>query len=226
MVVFSPSNMKTYLDCPRRFQAQSITKEIKWQASKQKSRGTLVHNALEKALTAGWEKVITWPEGMDMSFVQQKILTARQLIALGSELFVEHELTVNSKLQPTDWWGADAMLRAKADALILPPGDAPAMLIDFKTGKKWDEDDFQLRVECLLVHLIYHKPVVQYSYWYVDTADTSSGTIDFDNGYEPVRDIMDTMRDMKQDIMSNNFPPKKNRFCKWCDFHCKPECGI
>ena len=57
-----------------------------------------MHNALEKALSNGWDKVITWPEGMDVSFVQQKILTARQLIALGSELFVEHELTVNSKL--------------------------------------------------------------------------------------------------------------------------------
>ena len=46
MFVFSPSNMSTYRTCPRRFEGQSITKEIVWKASAQKSRGTLVHHAL------------------------------------------------------------------------------------------------------------------------------------------------------------------------------------
>lgn len=226
MVVMSPSNMKTFMDCPRKFQAQSITKELKWQASKQKSRGTLVHNALERALKSGWDSVLTWPDGMDMDFTRQKVQMARQLIALGSELCIEQELTVNQHLKPTDWWGEDAMLRAKADALILPPGDAPAMLIDFKTGKKWDDEDFQLRVECLLVHLIYNKPVVQYSYWYVDSADTASGIIDFDNGISPVMDILEVMKDMKQTIASNAYMPKKNRFCKWCGLYQTPACGL
>ena len=33
MFVFSPSNMMNYRLCPRRFEGQSITKEIKWKAS-------------------------------------------------------------------------------------------------------------------------------------------------------------------------------------------------
>ena len=51
--VFSPSNLLSFRACPRRFQAQSITKEIKWKASTQKSRGTMVHGDIEKAFRKG-----------------------------------------------------------------------------------------------------------------------------------------------------------------------------
>ena len=53
--VFSPSNIMTYRTCPRRFMGQSISKEIKWKFSTQKSRGTLVHSSIEKAMQDGWD---------------------------------------------------------------------------------------------------------------------------------------------------------------------------
>ena len=55
--VFSPSNLMSFAACPRRFQGQSITKEIKWKASSQKSRGTLVHGCLQKAVDEGMAAV-------------------------------------------------------------------------------------------------------------------------------------------------------------------------
>ena len=65
MFVFSPSNMSTYRTCPRKFQAQTITKELPWQATAQKSRGTLVHNVVEMALRSGIGARCWVPDGID-----------------------------------------------------------------------------------------------------------------------------------------------------------------
>lgn len=225
--VFSPSNMSTFVQCPRKFEAQTLTKEIKWQATKQKSRGTLVHNAMEKAMKDGFDAVRQWPDGMDMDFVQSKIQVVRQLVTAGVPLYIEHELVINRQFQPVDWWDENALLRAKADTILVPPThEHPILILDYKTGKKWDEEDFQLRVECLLAHVIYKHPVVQYAYWYVDSGETATGLIDFRNGIEPVRDVMDLMNEMNQAIAANSFEPKKNRFCKWCGLYNTPGCGL
>lgn len=226
MFVFSPSNMATFMQCPRKFQAQSITKEIKWQASKAKSRGTLIHDCMERALRKGYDDVSSWPEGMDMDFVRKSISAARAAIETdGVELFIEHEMTVTQDWEKTGWWDDDAFLRAKADALIIAPTKR-AILLDFKSGKVYDRDCFQLRVEAMLAHLVYQVPVVSYSYWYVDSGERVSGSCDFSFGYHQVQDVLDLMQEMRGCINGNFFLPKKNRFCKWCQLYKTPECGL
>lgn len=217
--VLSPSNMSTYKQCPRRFQGQSITGEIKWQFSQQKSRGTLVHSVVEAALRHGVQKVTNWPDGLDIYYTQNKVQEARQQVADGGMVFIEHEMVIDNNFNPANdgWWADDAILRAKADSIIVPvDNEQPVKIIDIKTGKKWDTEDFQLRVEALLAHLIYKKPTVEYEYWYVDIGDTESGFIDFRYGFTPVQDIIDLMRDMKLAIKNKDFPVKKNTFCKFC----------
>ena len=119
-------------------------------------------------------------------------------------------------------------LRARADALILhEEPSAPPLLIDFKTGRKWDTDAFQLRVETLLVHLLYDKPVIGYSYWYVDTGETVSDFVDFGSrGLDGVSDVVALMHEMQNAIKNNFFPAKRNKFCKWCDFYRTPLCTL
>ena len=226
MFVFSPSNRSTFMQCPRKFQAQSITKEIKWQATQQKSRGTLIHNCMERALQKGYDDVSSWPEGMDMDFVKRSVDAARTAITQsGVELYIEHELTVTDRWAQTCWWDDDAFLRAKADALILVP-QRHALLLDFKSGKVYDRDAFQLRVEAFLTHLIYKVPTVSYSYWYVDSAERVSGVCEFSLGYHQVQDILDLMQEMRGCINGNIFIPKKNKFCKWCQLYKTPGCGL
>lgn len=229
MFVFSPSNMSTYRTCPRRFQAQSITKEIVWKPSAAKSRGTLVHNVLEIAMRKGIDGVTAWPDGIDVDFSRQQLQRAAQMAQDGCQLFIEHEITLNKQFRPADggWWSKEGFIRAKADALLLPKDVLrPALLIDFKTGKKWDEDDFQLRVEALLTHLAYDRPVVSYEYWYVDIGDVVDATIDFSQGLDPVRDIVDLIKEMNQAIINKDFPSCKNKFCNWCDLNKTPACGL
>lgn len=224
MFVFSPSNMMTYRTCPRRFQAQYITKEIKWKASAQKSRGTIVHGDIEKAFCKGMSAVTRWDDNLDASYVAGLVDSVRNI---KGQILIEKELVVTDKFKPSnDWWDGHAMLRAKADALILPD-DGDPWLIDLKTGKKWDMEDFQLRAEALLVHLIYGKNVIRYSYEYVDIGERVEGVVDLSRGLMPVQDVVDTMRDIKQAVRDNCFFAKLNRFCRFCDFNGdKNRCGI
>lgn len=224
---FSPSNLSTFKQCPRKFQAQSLTKEIKWQASQQKSRGSMVHTALEKAIKQGFDAVRSWPEGLDMDFVRSRVQGVRQCVAAGAQVFNEHELAITRTLRTSDWWDDNTWLRARADLVIVPEQpELPVMAIDYKTGKKWDEDDFQLRVEALLLHCIYGRPRISYSYWYVDPGETVSGLIDFSQGLYSVEDIVGLLRAAETAIAGNSFFPRKNRFCKWCGLYKTPGCGL
>lgn len=233
MFVFSPSNMQSFRDCPRRFQGQSLTKEIPWKSSAEKSYGQLVHTLVEKALKYGMQAVTSWPDnpktrsGPDAFYVTDMVNAVRQQVMAGAKLFIEQEMTIgkNFKPTPTGWWDESAFLRARADAIVVPVDNAPVEVIDIKTGKKWDEDDFQLRVNCLLAHLVYQRPVVKYAYWYVDTGETVDGIIDFANGLSPVQDVIETMKEMQDRIKDGYFPATKNKFCRWCSLHGTPACG-
>lgn len=224
---FSPSNLGTFKLCPRRFQGQSVTKEIKWQSTTQKSRGTLVHQCCEQAVKNGYDSVRKWPDQIDIDFLKGRISIIRQLMSMGAMAFTERDMAVNSSWSPVDFWDENAYLRCRADLIVVTPEENnPIILGDWKTGRKWDSDDFQLRCECLLAHYVFARPIVQYSYYYVDSGETSSGLIDFRNGMEPVQDILDLLRDATTAMMSNNFPAQKNKFCKWCAFNGTADCGL
>ena len=223
--VYSPSNMQTFRDCPLRFWGQSISKEIKWKASGSKSRGQTIHTAIQRRLHYGWSDDVSWDATIDVDFVRDCVGEVRRLMSQGAALYTEHELVLNANGGKTGWWDDDARIRARADALVLPADAAePALLIDIKTGKKWDIDDFQLRVECLLTHILYQRAAVRYAYWYVDSGEEVDGIIDFRNGLAPVQDVLELLGTMEQALKNNHFPPTANKFCRWCDFNNTPKC--
>ena len=120
MFVFSPSNMSTYRTCPRKFQAQTITKELPWQATAQKSRGTLVHNVVEMALRSGLDAVTSWPEGIDLDYTRNSVAEARAAAGSGGKILIEEEFTLNKSFNPAPegWWDKTAFIRARADAVV------------------------------------------------------------------------------------------------------------
>lgn len=226
--VFSPSNLGTYKLCPRRFQGQSITKEIKWKASSQKSRGTLVHNSIEQAVRKGFDSVKGWPEGVDVDFLRNRFAQLSTITkAIPTKVLIEQELCITRKGRQADWWDDDTWLRAKADMVVLPENpELPVSIVDFKTGKRYDTDHFQLRTEAYLVHQIFGRKRIAYSYWYVDSGELDSDQLDFSAGLYPVQDILNLIEECQQAINSNYFMPSKNKFCKWCDFYKTTLCGL
>lgn len=228
--VFSPSNLTSWKSCPRRFQAQSLTKELPWKASEQKSRGMLIHSVVQKALREGVPAVAGWPEGLNMSYTQSKIQFARELMSQGWELQIEYEMAIEKDFRPTQtgWWDDRAWLRARADAILIPPPGmaAPVFIADIKTGRIYDRDAYQLRIEAFLARHMFDSRQVAYAYWYVDQGESVSGTIDFTGtGTDQLPDIFADLHQMQRAIDNNFFPATRNKFCRWCGLYQTPRCG-
>lgn len=228
MFVFSPSNIMVYKQCPRRFWGQSISHEIKYRPSKQKSRGMVLHEQIQDAIRDfnNFDALLSDTQ-IDTAFVHRMVSGAVYAKETDYALHIEHEMCMSKYGDKLGWWDDRAFLRAKADVLLLPEkDDRVPRVIDIKTGRHWDDTDDQLRLEALLVHIIYARPVVRYEYWYVDEGECVDGEIDFRNGLAPVKDLYDTMREMGRAIRNNDFPPISNRFCRWCDFHQTKNCNL
>lgn len=226
--VFSPSNIMTYKTCPRKFWGQSISRLIKYKPTKQKSRGVILHEQVQDALRdpVHIEK-LRQDTQLDAQYICGRVAEVQSMRSAGCKLYIEHELCMNKAGQKVGWWDDKAFLRAKADAVLLHHNmDFPVRVIDIKTGRNWDKDATQLRLEALLAYIIYQHPVVQYEYWYIDQGETEEGIIDFRNGLAPVQDLYDVMREMGQAIKNNDFPCIKNSLCRWCDFYQTNECGV
>lgn len=223
--VMSPSNMKSFADCPLRFYGSSISKEIPWMDSPQKARGTAIHAALEKAAHKGWQGDPAYDDKMDVGYAKAVVQTIQSHKSRGYKLFTEHEMAMTKQGKACSWWDGAAFLRAKADVLLLPKHDwQPLIIGDWKTGRIWDKENFQLRVEALLTHILYGAKKVKYAYWYVDQGQPVQDEIDFSKGLADVQDIYDLMQDMRLALRDNNFPAKKNKFCKWCPWEGTEKC--
>lgn len=217
-MIFSPSNLGSYRDCPRRFQGQSVTKEIKWKASAQKSRGTQVHEAIEEYIRTRDDSLI--PQDVDRDFVRNRV----GMIPADATVLIEHEMGIDKKMQPAGWW--DAYLRAKADLIVIPKDGELVHIYDIKTGKKWDSEAFQLRIEAIIALCNFKRPKVHYAFWYVDSGDITDGVVDFSKGLWQVQDIITLIKNADMSLKNNYFPPKKNKFCRWCDFFETEKCGL
>lgn len=226
MLVYSPSNMAAYVQCPRKFQAQYMTEEIKWQPTAQKVRGSNIHSSIEHAIKVGWDNVVEFESGMNLDFVKKRVEIIRGLMAEGAAVYTEHDLAITKDRRPTTFWSDDAYIRCKADVVIVPQDSDRIVLLDWKTGKHWDTEDFQLRVEAYMSYFIYKRPVIQYSYIYVDEGDTQSGIIDLKVSVDKVRDVVDLLKEMDNALINNDFAPKANKFCKWCGLHNTPGCKL
>lgn len=222
---FSPSNMMTYKTCPRKFWGQSISKLIKWKGSKQKSRGTIVHEQVQGLLRNGWNGAVDFDDKIDKTYLQCEVAFAREMMARGAKLSIEAELAMSKQGGKVGWWDDTCFLRAKADAILVPTTpDNAIYIVDIKTGRNWDKDEVQLRTEAVLAHVLYKWPKVMYSYWYVDQGESEEGIIDFTQGITPVQDIFDLLNEMNLAIKNNHFPCQQNALCKWCDFYKTENC--
>lgn len=218
----------TFLTCPRKFWGMSISKLIKYKPSTQKSRGTLIHEQIQDALRNP-DKLAAVQDDVkvDMDYVRQCVAEVESARRDGYKLYIEHELCMSKDGAKVDWWSEKAFLRAMADAFLLHPDtQLPIIIVDIKTGRNWDTSAVQLRLEALLGHIVYQRPLVRYAYWYVDQGESEEAVIDFRNGLAPVSDLYDTMQEMRTAIKNNDFPCKRNGLCRWCDFYQTPNCDV
>lgn len=226
-IVLSPSNLKTYRDCPRKFQARYVTKELKFTQSPAAARGEQLHALMEAAVRTGWDS-IQWPERGNREYARSFIQTIWNLKAAGWIVKAELEAATDGLGNVTGWWDKPPQnfMRSKIDVCATHPDKDHAIIIDWKTGRVYDSDLIQLAVNALCLYPITGKTKYQAMFAYLDSGTVKDASLEIDilhpATYElkensPLRDVMLAIRGVKKAYDENQWPATKNRFCNWCE---------
>ena len=137
LVAWSHSALNLYNTCPRKYYEAKITKawveEFKGPAA---DWGLAVHKAFERRIRYGTP--------LAPNMVQWEPLM-RKLAGVAGTIATEMQLCVNNSKQEVDWFAKDAWCRAIADFMSLNTPKRSLLALDYKTGKRKD-DDSQLAI--------------------------------------------------------------------------------
>lgn len=109
---------------------------------------------------------------------------------------------------------SDVDISGKLD-LVAQEEDGSLHIIDFKTGKREDGDDFQLQFYKLLACLNFGKSVKKASFYYLRTARIAEFKLEEDRGEEIKDKILRKVETIKN---TKDFPPKPSSLCRYCIF--------
>lgn len=177
-------------------------------------RGSRVHDACEKFVNGTSDDL---PPEADKHFGPQlhllRVLHAEGKVSLEGEWGMAEDWT------PTDW--ATAWLRLKLDAMV-HLDKAHAIVIDYKTGKKWGNEikhGEQLQLYMLTAFLRYPDlEEVHTELWYFDQNEVTHQTM---TRTQALRFKSNFDRRGRAITTCVDFKPNPNRFsCKWCFYHC------
>ena len=201
------SAIKMFENCPLQYYRVRILKDVVSKGGEATIWGERIHEQLEDRLKTG---VALPPE----SSSYEPIVSAIERIAPAGGLFVEQEVTLNDKLQPTGWWDPDAWLRSKLDVQIMRP--PVAYVIDWKTGKR-RLDPTQL--ELFALQVFSHSPeVMKVVSKFVWLKEGTSDSLTYKREQVPQMwaDLLTRIKRIEQAAAANVWPAKPSGLCPWC----------
>ena len=215
---YSYSQINTYNTCPRKFQAQYLTKEIEFKQNDAAMWGSEVHNALENRLKK--------KEPLSPRFAMYEPLALAIERSPGKHE-AEKEIAYDEDFNLVGWWDKSAFIRGKLD-VFTDLGDK-AIITDWKTAEKGAKNaKYQVgemeMFSWLTLHL--NEEIEQIKTVLVWTATKDKPTIwnfsrrhDFNKLEDKCLGWMDKIEDsISQDI----FPMKSGPLCAWCDLKTCP----
>jgi len=129
---WSHSSIEVFRQCPRRYFEVKIAKTVKDEfKGKAADWGNLVHKAMERRVRFGS------PLPADMK--QWEKVAAALADAKGT-ILTEQQLALTMDRKPTEWFAQNVRSRSIIDYLNIHPSGKKAMVVDYKTGKKKEED--------------------------------------------------------------------------------------
>lgn len=207
------SSIKMYENCPKRYYHQRVLKEVKDQGGEATIWGERVHKFLEDRLAKATElpQEVARYDPLCQSIVK---------LAIGGELLVEQQLTLNVALEPTSWFSKDAWMRSIVDVLVIR-GDE-AIMFDWKTGKR--RPDFS-QLELFALQVFKHYPEVKRvrtAFVWLKDLSMDHETYTRDNEPELWARLMNKVVRIEKSLETDNWPAKPSGLCNWCP--CKNFC--
>jgi|SRR4249920_1394277 len=205
----SYSAIKQFEDCPQRYYRQRILKDVVDSGGEASIHGDRIHKYIEERLRSH----TPLPDEAE----KFEPLCRSIELAMGdkTEIFTEKELTLNERLEPTDWWAWDAWLRSKLDVLIMR--GEKALVLDWKTGKR-RPDFFQM--ELFAAQVFKHFPQVnQVTTMLVWLRDMASDTETYHREKDSQRlweTILGKIRRIYDAAEHDVWPAKPSGLCHYC----------
>lgn len=225
MIVHSPSNLKMFRECPYKYEQIQIKKKYKREATPALNRGIKLHSWMESAIRDGWDS-IEWLDNKTRDTAYGAWLAVRRLQQTGWEVGVEVERAIDGRGRLVDWWDKPPLnwLRCKLDVLAVSPDKKSGVVIDWKTGRPWD-DELQLmcNVMCAATGTQVHRWHVMY--YYLDSGvvrdyhrTVKSTVYRGPDGILPDHgDVVISCIDGVHACLDEGiFPKNRNRFCTTC----------
>lgn len=220
---WSFSRWETYEQCPLRFKLKNIDKQRE-PSSPVLDRGTDIHKLAEDYVLSA--KPLALPEYVDKARGGNVISPyqhfEKELKHLrDNKAYVEQDWGFRNDWSwngRNDWFGSDVWFRAKADACVVYDDDT-ALLVDWKTGKKYEKNELQVQLFSLSALMRFpNVNEVDTRLWYVDAPD---GDNEIDATYYR-KDVPALQKDwgkrIKPMFADQKFPPKPNAKCRFCHF--------
>lgn len=238
-LVYSPSMLKTFMSCPFKFKAQSIDKSVKWEQSEAAKRGEQLHALMETAINNGLSfEQLQWTDAKSAPHAKKFLAIVDYLRKNGWSFKTEYGVGTDGYGHSLDFWdkAPQNFIRCRIDFVAVHPKADFSIVMDWKTGKKYEADALQLQVNaiCLQAHTGCNK--YQMGFAYLDSGDFVKQNIDVAGidvrNYDPevlsqssCLEMLVALRDIQKAVAMNNFPMKQNRFCHWCQCTTCPYAG-
>lgn len=201
----SHSALKQFEQCPKQYNMQRVTREVKASFGEASIYGNRIHEHLEERLR---DKTPLPPESSKF----EALCAAFE--NMPGELLAEQELTLNEKLEITGWWDDDAWFRTKIDVLVL--NSPTAVVTDWKTGKH-RPDPSQLDLSAL--QIFKHYPDInEVKASFIWLKDMRIDNFKVDRGQAPAlwNTFLGRVKRIEAALEQDNWPARPSGLCPWC----------
>lgn len=217
---WSYSALKLFETCPRKYEAERVTKEVPYTETEATVYGTELHKAAEDFIRDG----VPIPERF--SFVQPYL---DKLAAYPGEKFCEIKLGVkreDGRLVACDFKDPDVWFRGIADLVIVD--GTRAWVVDYKTGKSARYADIrQLALMAAALFLKYPElEKIKTSLLFVVCKDFVKKDFQAEYGLSIFSELSGLLQAREEAYESNVWNPRPNGLCrKWCPVTSCPHQG-
>lgn len=214
---WSTSTIQLFHNCPHWYYREKVKKDIKPDFSSEAAEhGKYLHKRMEERLRDG--------RPLPDDLLEQYPSLERhceELLGLGGDLLVEHQMAINRALQPTEWFARDAWGRAAADVLIMA-GDE-ITVVDWKTGKV-KEPTLQSHILAFITMCHFPAHRVHTKFIYVKSDAVRGETYDTQKDFAFLAQyIADQMSDLAKAYEHDAWPHNPTGLCGWCPVHDCPK---
>lgn len=202
---WSYSRYSDYRRCPMYFAYKHLLKQKDPNPSTAMVRGRDIHKIAENTLLTTKGKIPPELRNFEEEFQQLRTMNPT----------VEQQWGFQRDWTPTGWFGSDVYCRVVLDAVVTYD-DNTAIVIDHKTGRKYETNEDQMRLFGLATFKKFPELTeVSTRLWYLD--QPTDNEVEFTYYKREEAKIQKDWEKAIQPMFNDRkFPPRPNDKCKWC----------